>query len=360
MRFTYVFLLSFIIVVGSSQSAFSQIDGFSATVRLFGHQEFAVDELSKNPISAFSMGEHTLFMLARLNDRITFLGEHATRFDAKSSSQYVSSIERAQVRFDLSSKHAILMGKMHTPVNYWNDVYHHGRLFFPTIDRPLMFSHFIPLHTLGVRFQGQNLGQNDFGYDVMVGNGIASTDGSDSQLLKSVTTAFHLKPLDGMRLGASYFFDHLDKNQPGAHSGHGAAVAAVGPDRYTGPLDFHLVSGSLAYFTDNNEFLAEVTGNFTKTDSLGMAPNSAAFAYFGRRIGPNSMPYVYIDYLNIDKKDLHIMPGERIRLAIGYRHEFGLFSNMKVELREWKGADSHASHGHHSRYEFRVQLSYGF
>jgi hypothetical protein len=357
---TRVSLLLLTILAGSSQIAFSQIDGLSATMRLFGHQEFAVDELSTDPVSAFSMGEHTLFMLARLNNRITFLGEHATRFDAKSSSQYVSSIERAQVRFDLTSKHSFMVGKMHTPVNYWNDVYHHGRLFFPTIDRPLMFSHLIPLHTLGVRFQGQNLGKNDFGYDVMVGNGIASTDGNDSQLLKSVTTAFHFKPMDGMRLGASYFFDHLDKNQPGAHSGHGAAVASAGPDRYTGPLDFHLVSGSLAYFTENNEFLAEVTGNITRTDSLGIAPNSAAFAYFGRRIGPNSMPYVYIDYLNIDPKDLHIMPGEHMRLAIGYRHEFGLFSNVKVEFREWMGENSHGSHGHGSRYEFRVQLSYGF
>lgn len=353
-------LIGFFIVIVSFQNAHSQIDGFSATVRLFGHQEFALDELTTHPTSAFSMGEHTLFMLARLNDRITFLGEHATRFDAKSSSQYVSSIERAQVRYDLSSKHAILMGKMHTPVNYWNDVYHHGRLFFPSIDRPLMFSHLVPIHTLGLRFQGQNLGKNDFGYDLMVGNGIASTDGNDTQLMKSITAAFHFKPVQGMRVGGSYYFDHLDKNQPGAHSGHGAAVASIGVNRYTGPLDFHLISGSLAYFTEKNEFLAEVAGNITRTDSLGYARNRSAYVFYGHRVGPNSMPYVYVDRLNIDKSDLHILPGLHNRIAIGYRHDLGLFSNVKMELRQWIGEEDHAAHGHGSRYEFRVQLSYGF
>jgi hypothetical protein len=278
----------------------------------------------------------------------------------KSSSSYVSSIERAQIRYDLSAKHAVLMGKMHTPVNYWNDVYHHGRLFFPSIDRPFMFSHFIPIHTLGVRFQGQNLGENEFGYDLMVGNGIASTDGNDSQLMKSLTVAFHAKPMDGMRVGASYYFDHLDKNQPGAHSGHGAAVAAAGPNRYTGPLDFHLVSGSLAYFTDKNEFLAEATTNITRTDSLGVSPNYSAYVFYGHRIGPNSMPYVYMDHLTIDRKDLYIQPGTHNRMAIGYRHDLGLFSNLKVELRNWIGEMSHAGHGHGSRFEFRMQLSYGF
>lgn len=353
-------VIGFIIVIVSFQNAHSQIEGFSATVRLFGHQEFAVDELGHHPTSAFSMGEHTLFMLARIDDRITFLGEHATRFDARSPSQYSSSIERAQARFDLSPEFAFMAGKMHTPVNYWNDVYHHGRLFFPTIDRPFMFSHLIPLHTLGLRFQGQNLGLNDFGYDLMVGNGIASTDGSDSQFMKSVTAAFHLKPRDGMRLGAAYLFDHLDKNQPGAHSGHGAAVAAIGPNRYTGPVDFHLLTGSLASFGERNELLLEVAANITRTDSLGSAMNTSAFAYYGRRIGPRSMPYVYVDYLDVAPDNLRIQPGTHTRIAVGYRHEFGLFSNLKMELRDWMGDAAHASHGHGSRYEFRVQLSYGF
>jgi hypothetical protein len=272
----------------------------------------------------------------------------------------VSSIERAQIRFDVSANHALMFGKMHTPVNYWNDVYHHGRLFFPTIDRPLMFSHFIPIHTLGMRMQGQNLGPNEFGYDLMLGNGIASTDGNDTQLGKSVTAAFHFKPMDGMRLGASYYFDHLDRNQPGAHSGHGAAVAAVGPNRYTGPLDFHLASGSLAYFGERTEFLAEAVANLTNTDSLGTARSSSIFVFIGRHVGANSTPYVSVDHVKIAHNDLHILPGEHTRLSIGYRHDLGLFSNVKLELRNWMGEASHESHGHGSRYEFRVQLSYGF
>lgn len=344
----------------SGQPLVAQNGGFSATVRLFGHQEASVDHIGHGPVSSFSMGEHTLFGVARLEDRFTFLGEHATRFDAKSPSQYVSSIERAQVRYDVTANHAVLLGKMHTPVNYWNDVYHHGRLFFPTIDRPFMFSHFIPVHTLGVRFQGQNLGKADFGYDLMVGNGISSTDGADTQLGKSVTAAFHFKPVDGMRFGGSYYMDHLDRNQPGAHSGHGPAVAAAGPNRYTGPLDFHLVSGSFAYFGRNHELLIESVANVTRTDSLGFARNTSAYVYYGFRILPNGMPYLNADFLHIADNDLHVQPGTHTRLTLGYRHDFGLHTNLKIELRDWMGDAAHAHHGHSSRLEFRMQLSYGF
>lgn len=49
---------------------------------------------------------------------------------------------------------------MHTPVNEWNDAYHHGRLFFPTIDRPYSFGEFVPVHEVGLRLSGENLGRN--------------------------------------------------------------------------------------------------------------------------------------------------------------------------------------------------------
>ena len=46
-------------------------------------------------------------------------------------------------------------------------------ILFPSIDRPSSFSFVIPIHTLGLRLQGQNLGDLRFGYDVVVGNGLA-------------------------------------------------------------------------------------------------------------------------------------------------------------------------------------------
>jgi hypothetical protein len=85
----------------------------------------------------------------------------------------------------------LLVGKHHTPVNYWNYTYHHGRVFFPTIERPLLFeAEIIPLHTNGISLQGQNLGSAKFGYDVMIGNGLGSSDITDNDNRKSITAGY--------------------------------------------------------------------------------------------------------------------------------------------------------------------------
>lgn len=338
----------------------AQVDGITTNIRVFGHQEFAIDQTDDRRTTAFSIGEHSLFLVSRVGHRLTFLGEHATRFDAKSATHYSSSIERAQVRYDMTARHAFMFGKMHTPVNYWNDVYHHGRLFFPTIDRPLMFSQIVPLHTLGLRFQGQNLTDWRIGYDLMIGNGIASTDISDTQSGKSLTAAAHVKPIDEARIGLSYYLDHLDRNQPGAHSGHVSAVTAVGPNRYTGPLDFEMASLSAAYFGPDFQVLFEGARNRTTTDSLGTAINWAGFLYGGWEFQPGWVAYAYYDRIHIAPNDLRIQPADHAIHAAGLRREIGYMAALKVEVRRWNGEATHATHGHHTRTEFRIQFSYGF
>src|SRR5665647_1763752 len=43
------------------------------------------------------------------------------------------------ITYNIQGNNNIIIGKIHTPLNYWNDTYHHGRFFFPTIERPLIF-----------------------------------------------------------------------------------------------------------------------------------------------------------------------------------------------------------------------------
>lgn len=72
------------------------------------------------------------------------------------------------------------------------------------MDRPISFSYLVPLHTLGIQFQGQNLGDMNFGYDFVIGNGISSTDNLSDARNTSFTAAVHVKPTDDMRIGASF------------------------------------------------------------------------------------------------------------------------------------------------------------
>ncbi|MDB5241687.1 MAG: hypothetical protein JWP57_2312, partial [Spirosoma sp.] len=88
----------------------------------------------------FSFGEQDLFITSEINERLSFLGETVFKYSPNSPTLFDISIERVILKYNYAGNHSILIGKHHTPVNYWNDTYHHGRVFFPTIERPLVFS----------------------------------------------------------------------------------------------------------------------------------------------------------------------------------------------------------------------------
>jgi hypothetical protein len=220
--------------------------------------------LEKGKVS-FGLGEQDLFITSELSDRFSFLGETVFKFDASASTDFAVSIERIVLKYNFKGNHNILIGKHHTPVNYWNDTYHHGRLFFPTIDRPILFTaEIIPLHTTGISVQGHNLGDIKFGYDLMVGNGLGSTDVSDNDKNKSVTAAVHIKPVDRLRVGASYYHDVISA---GAHLHNGRHILKG--------VNQNLITGSVAYFGKKVEILTEATAGSNKTDSTGNRKTTA-------------------------------------------------------------------------------------
>src|SRR5918993_5682162 len=118
-----------------------------------------VNAIFRNDKLSFNLGEQDLFITSELNDRFSFLGESVFRFSGASPTTFDVSIERVVLKYNFSGNHNLLLGKHHTPINYWNDTYHHGRVFFPTIGRPLLFAaNIFPWHTTGISLQGQNLG----------------------------------------------------------------------------------------------------------------------------------------------------------------------------------------------------------
>lgn len=312
--------------------------GQKTDIRYFGHIEgWLTKENGQPSLGSFSLGEHDLFITSRITDRISFLGE--TVVTLNSAGQFRASIERARIKFDYAQNHSIILGKMHTPLDYWNDVYHHGRLFFPVIDRPQAFSIFIPIHSLGLRLQGQNLGNANFGYDVVLGNGISSTDFSDDGIGKSITAAFHFKPVKEMRVGASYYRDVLKNNRAGSHSGHVNPFHSNMAEIYPKDIVFDILTGSFAYFGNRVETLVEGFYHASTSDSLGRADNSSVFGYFGYRPNQKFLGHqdkiVYLlmaDYISIAENDLHTMPMEIMKIGAGIRYEFSYLVNLKLQL----------------------------
>lgn len=278
----------------------------------------------------FGLGEQDLFITSEINERLSFLGETVFKYSFDSPTNFDLSIERIILKYNYAGNHSVLIGKHHTPVNYWNDTYHHGRVFFPTIDRPLLFSQgIIPLHTTGVSLQGQNLGQLRFGYDVMVGNGLGAGDIADNNVFKSLTIAVHIKPKDGLRIGASIYHDVISKGSITHNHSGGISTRALTK------INQNLMTASIAYndsiFSKKYELLVESTMAVNKSDSLGVQNTMASYAYAGIRLTDKIIPYVRIDNIHYRNKEVYFSNNNVQSFVGGLRYELNYLAVLKLE-----------------------------
>jgi len=225
----------------------------------------------------FGFDEQDLFITSQATNHISFLGESVFKLTPSSPSDFSVSIERLLMKYNYAGNNSILIGKCHTPINYWNDSYHHGRVFYPTISRPMMFdANIIPLHTTGINFQGQNIGDLKFGYDFLIGNGLGSSDVQDNDQHKSISAAVHFHPMENLRLGVSWYNDNIAKGSM-VHGFTDSIKYAVSQNLFT---------GSLAYFGKKYELLAESTLAINHTDTTGSKRTLASYIGKSTRFEP--------------------------------------------------------------------------
>jgi hypothetical protein len=275
---------------------------------------------SKGKVS-FGFGEQDLFITSELSDRLSFLGETVFKYAPSSPTDFSVSVERVIIKYNLVGNHNIILGKIHTPLNYWNDTYHHGRVFFPTIERPLLFgAEIIPLHSTGISFQGHNLGNLKFGYDMVIANGLGSQEITDNDKRKSFTAAVHIKPVENMRLGLSYYNDVIAK---------GANVH----DRVINwKVTQNLFSGSVAYFGKKFELLTEGTLGINKTDTTGSRNTIASYIYTGYKITEKLIPYLRLDNINYQNGEIYYHKDNTTAFLAGIRYQFNYLAVLKLEF----------------------------
>ena len=330
------------------------------TINGYGHLDFGMEKHEDSDLDSYlSIGEHNLFINSVFKHNISFLGEFTIQFSSLSPISFLTAIKRARLKFQYYNNHSIIVGKINTPVNYWNDVYHYGRLFFPTIQRPDALSYFTPIHTLGVRLQGQNLGKYNFGYDVVVGSGLSQNDNSIKLNVEpSLTVATHIKPVEGMRIGMAYYYNFLsDASTNTSHLMHASCDQCVG---YKGELAFHMVNASIAYFSDKFELLNEFSYNGSYTDTMGLANNFSNYLYGGVRIKDKYVPYLAVDMIFVNEKDLHVGSFNSSRFIMGYKHEFSINFNIKTQLEYNFNIDEITHNIYSNKFGLKIQCSYGF
>jgi hypothetical protein len=315
------------LLLAAAQHALAQ----RTQIRGFVH----VDTYYRNEKLSFSLGEQDLFITSEITQRLSFLGETVFKFSPDSPTDFDISIERIILKYNYWGNHSILIGKHHTPINYWNDTYHHGRVFFPTVDRPLLFAQgFIPLHTTGASLQGQNLGRLRFGYDAMLGNGLGSGDNVDNNFYKSLTLAMHIKPSDGLRLGASFYHDVISKGSTVHNHTTGSTTTALG--KINQAITTLSVSYNDSVFSKKFELLAESSMAVNKSDSLGTQKAIASYAYAGLRVTEKIIPYIRIDDIRYNNNEVYYMSNNTRSFIGGVRYELSYLAVFKLEYQHIK------------------------
>lgn len=317
----YLFAIVICIFFYSSTNAQNtQIRGFSAA---------SVTYLDKK--ISFGFSEQDILITTDLTDRLSFLGETVFRYDDHSTgTKFGVEVERVIMKYNYKGNHNLLFGKHHTPVNYWNDTYHHGKLFYPTIDRPLIFvANIIPIHTTGISLQGHDLGKLKFGYDVVVGNGLGSTEIEDNDKNKSLTIAAHIKPAENLRIGASYYYDIIAK---------GAAVHyhQDDQDRHEDRVvDWRVVqnlfSGSVAYFGPKFEILGEGTLAVNRTDTTCYKKTFGYYLYAGYKVTDKITPYFRIDDVHFQNGEIFYIKDNKSSFITGINYQINYLANLKLE-----------------------------
>ena len=293
----------------------TQIKGFVAVSSYFQD-----DKLN------FGIGEQDLFITSQLNDDFSFLGETVFKYSPNSPTEFNVSVERVIITYNYAGNHNALIGKHHTPTNYWNDTYHHGRVFFPTIDRPLMFAaRTFPIHTTGLALMGLNLGSLKFGYNFMLGNGIGSSDVTDNDSYKSITAAVHIKPLEKLQVGLSFYNDIISANA----DDHGHVI----PEK----VKQQLYTATVANFGSKFEVLAEATFASNTAESTGTVNSFASYIYTGWRATEKLVPYLRYDILNYSDKEIYYSNNDdKTSFVVGLRYEVSFLIVAKMEYQYQK------------------------
>ncbi|HSM36712.1 MAG TPA: hypothetical protein VK837_09985 [Longimicrobiales bacterium] len=190
------------------------VDGIpSINVMGFGDVDFEASDAAG--AEGFRLGQFVGHMSAALSDRVNVFAEAAA---TSRSDEVRFSVERLIVRYDLRDAFKIGVGRYHTPVDYWNESYHHGLWLQTTVGRPqsIAGANVIPIHFVGLMVEGNVPGRAGVGYSVGVGNGrhenlSLAGEAGDVNHNRAVVGELYVEPVTvrGLRLGGAFYADRL-------------------------------------------------------------------------------------------------------------------------------------------------------
>jgi hypothetical protein len=332
-------------IVGLPKAYSVEIPVDNWNLNIFSHVDIDLARSGDDdPDDYIELGETALFVTGRLSNRLSVLTE--VTLLPKTYREDAVRVERLILRWNLNDKHDLTLGKMHTPVNYWNDSFHHGRFFFPTIDRPLAFKDFVPIHEIGVRLSGSRLGKHNFFYDVVLGSGQSAGDDPFINGLKSTTVSIGIRPTANLEIRASLYQDEIIRHYQDPE--HGSSLINGRAN-----IDWTLLSGSMYFENNKMQMLTELSASKSEGGNL----NYTSYIFAGWKWVPKIMPFVFADFKKTNSKEIHFMPSIQRRYGVGIKTTISSGIDLKVDLSTY---DFDGDESKLRQTALRLQLSMGF
>jgi hypothetical protein len=306
------------------EAASSEPAGPRLTLRAFSNVDFAINE--EGQPDTFALGQFDTFMTSALSEDLSVLAEVVFEFDE--DNQAVLDVERVQLKWAPSDLFTLTAGRMHTPLGYWNQTYHHGAWFQTTATRPEMYlfeddGGILPVHMVGLQAAGTwHSAVAEWKYSAALVNGRGRIpdeipNAQDRNDGKAVSLWAGVAPsgVPGLEFGAAGYLDTLPPDG----------------EARSGDLRERILGGYLVYQHRGVEVLGEVSrvlhrGEGREYETWGF------YAQGGVRIG-RSTPYYRFDRVDVADGDPFLAPLDVSVHTLGLRVDVQTWTALKAEYR---------------------------
>jgi hypothetical protein len=306
-------------------------------VSYFGHAGYTAkfdDNLATKTQSAFNSGGVDILLTSEITDRLSVLGELFTGFRGDGSNSVALSLERLYFKYAVNDYVNVRLGRMYTPLSFWQGRYSQAQFFQPTINAPYAVrtkfdKGILPTNSVGLQIDGENIGKVKFSYYFMIDNTSASPSlNTDNTDFKAVTAKLKFEPIENVQLYAS---GRTDKIIEGSTSLQGRLVAETTDQTILNVGMVHIAPDAAF------EFAFDYFHVTNETASLGQTGSDFMYGYVGYKI-KKIVPYVQWDVLSYDPKDQYFDNNDLRGLIIGTRYNIAPTAVIKLEYK-YRGTD---------------------
>ena len=273
----------------------------------------------------FTIGQAVAHIVAPIADRLTIFSEvSATARD----SEYSLEIERLIARYDFNNRYTLSGGRYHSPIGYWNTAFHHGSWLQTSAGRPQMVKFgtpLIPIHFVGLLFEGDVPTDLGLSYSVGIGNGrhsniARSGDAGDvnSSRAWSASLDYQLSSNSAVKAGIGFYSDRVNPSG-------GVEV------------DEDIFSAYFALERETPEIIVEyIHAEHDATMSSASGDMDSFYAQFAYRLSGDLQafkPYVRIEEVDVEDNDplLSGLGLDYEGAIVGVRYDFAPSASLKFE-----------------------------